>query len=765
MLIYDLRKLFPNISRESLQKYKNYMDVLYNPLRMMQNDEESYIRYYNNRYYSPMKYIKKANEYVSESNASDILHKYLGDFVRGHECYQIRFSPSKEINELLSSLVMDTDDLNNDFWTRESIKIAAKYLATEPILLPCFIIENSLNIMSQLMGYKNKSCFNCREEIVGNKDTNMYLTQQFMKSVGLRHLSVFLTLIEELISQGVNLAAFPINGSYYVMNYDTLLCSEPKYENHFNVWKSIVEPKNRAEFAYLKQYDFNIESFFQFRDLPTFLERVLFLIENRPSYSFEFDWSMPNPATIDFKHKNYITPPIHAFYNYLYKRIDKHLKYFECDNPPITFFEPYKNEREKSVVGDTIPLPAYLKKMIRTLKAKEQETRVQLSIVDKAYSYVQYGKGKEEFDLEKMNFQKSGLTSELISMFPAIEKMIEGDYQFKEEELEYINRLKENMEEYVREKEEEDIFSNVNYIKDKIEQYQNEIRNLQEQLSIQKEQSNSLQEQLDTYLQNGGPLSVEVLTNLDKQMMKKLLSQKTGKKSAAYYRRVALISVISSIGLSSLFASNHIFKNFISPNVSNEKQDTSEQGKIDAVHGFGVNNHFLDEKEQSPIDSNPETEDSISKFKPLVLPEKGFIDSRFSVENEEIMIPTLGILENEQGAEIPYYSSALQDKPEGYTNQKGIIIGYFAICNVEGRLECKSFRTQQELDTFLETHSVSDYQWKAAFCTYKNHEELLQMLQNNESISYEYTTFFIDVSLPKQTVKQKVNLKINPVKK
>lgn len=104
----------------------------------------------------------------------------------------------------------------------------------------------------------------------------------------------------------------------------------------------------------------------------------------------------------------------------------------------------------------------------------------------------------------------------------------------------------------------------------------------------------------------------------------------------------------------------------------------------------------------------------------------------------------LGILERYE--KYPYYEDIYQKVPLGITDQMGIITGYYVLD--ENNQIVATLKTQEEIDKFLETHhdKLNNYIWKASYYNGTNIKDVLEAIDNNEPISYTYTTRFIDYS-------------------
>jgi len=112
-------------------------------------------------------------------------------------------------------------------------------------------------------------------------------------------------------------------------------------------------------------------------------------------------------------------------------------------------------------------------------------------------------------------------------------------------------------------------------------------------------------------------------------------------------------------------------------------------------------------------------------------------------QDQEIL--SLGYYENHDL--LPYYNSADQEVPSGFTNDSGVIIKYFAFDRMGKPVA--SFSTQAEIEEFRNKNidNLDEYTWKAALYIGSNVDQILDEIMNNQIVSSEYTTYFIDYEI------------------
>lgn len=98
---------------------------------------------------------------------------------------------------------------------------------------------------------------------------------------------------------------------------------------------------------------------------------------------------------------------------------------------------------------------------------------------------------------------------------------------------------------------------------------------------------------------------------------------------------------------------------------------------------------------------------------------------------------------------VSYYLNSVTHESMGVTDKEGYVVGYFAtLPNEPVNTLIGSFRSQAEIDEFLQGN-VDEIIWKCAICT-TNNEIIEQMIGENVSIPYTYTTCFADAPIKKR---------------
>lgn len=101
----------------------------------------------------------------------------------------------------------------------------------------------------------------------------------------------------------------------------------------------------------------------------------------------------------------------------------------------------------------------------------------------------------------------------------------------------------------------------------------------------------------------------------------------------------------------------------------------------------------------------------------------------------------LGIYEDSEKIS-PCFTNIYEDTPFKYDGKMGIIIRYYAFDKDGNYL--KSLYTQEQIDEFIKEHkdNINEYSWKVAYYTGSNIDELLTLIDNNELVPSENTTYF-----------------------
>jgi hypothetical protein len=708
---WHLSQIFPNIAIDDLEKYRR-------------NSEGFKI-------YEPKIEEGTHGKYKANSIPWDIMSTYLMR-CSYHRSYKVDFSSSADINTQLSSFYMDTDEFNHSAWTRENITKMAHYMSKEPLLLPSFIIENSLNILSQLMGYES---FRRTVEIEGRRGKESdFFDRIFIQFLGLRHLSIFCAFLEELIKEGVNVEAIPIRSNYYrCTDFDCLFGSYLDDE-WYDEWHHSKKQNHseRNEYHKEKQYDFDMKSFFEFRSVTEFLSRVRYCIENNFSsvstIGHFHNWEMPDPTTIDFSNKNYVEFFEKNFYEKVKNSISTiaYQNYFSGEKPNCTYFLPYERENENKEKGEKVKVIPYLKQLNALLTEKDKNTKMEIAILKKVYQYLAN---------KKIEHQKQfGVLEEIISLLPIIEKMEStGDY-FTEEEINYIELRKEDFP-YQKEESEKELRLSL-AIKEQMEKYQQEIGQLKQELEYQKYQNSKLEEKIQEYLKNGGSIPLDSLSSKeDVEYAKQVLAKIACTNFLEKARRVAFSMLLYGVSATALLTFTNKKLKEINPNVSFKVSKESAFSHANIPEGKHPLTDWLEKENlfpsQEPILEEPKIE------------EMPFLFGDYEVS-----------------ATIPYYETIYDSNPVGYTQASGLIISYYALEQTETQLtKVATFKTQEELNAFLMINKDRNLIWKAGYYIGNEVDELKAMINSGFEIPHTYISFFIEYNVQKELEGEKVIIK------
>ncbi len=118
----------------------------------------------------------------------------------------------------------------------------------------------------------------------------------------------------------------------------------------------------------------------------------------------------------------------------------------------------------------------------------------------------------------------------------------------------------------------------------------------------------------------------------------------------------------------------------------------------------------------------------------------------YNEANEELDLEAnnyrLGL--TEINGSYPIYSNIYQDAPVGEENKMGIITRYY-VFNKDGE-RIATLKTQEQVDEFININVkfLDEYTWKASFYNGYNIDRILDAIENNQPISNETTTYFVD---------------------
>lgn len=110
----------------------------------------------------------------------------------------------------------------------------------------------------------------------------------------------------------------------------------------------------------------------------------------------------------------------------------------------------------------------------------------------------------------------------------------------------------------------------------------------------------------------------------------------------------------------------------------------------------------------------------------------------------------LGLMEITES--YPIYSNIYQDTPIGEANKMGIITRYY-VFDKEGK-RIATLKTQKQVDEFMMANEekLNEFTWKASFYNGNSIDNILDAIENNQPVSYESTTYFIDYKPVKKTL-------------
>lgn len=703
--LWNLVQIFPNLSIADLEKYRKSTESfsIYRP-KIEETTREKYG--------------------INWQLASNYLECcYL------HRAYEVNFSSHADVNEKLSSFYMDTDEFNHPAWTSENSKKIAHYMSKEPLVLPSFIIENAMNILAQLMGYES---FRRVIEIEGNYGRKSeFHDQVFIQCLGLRHLSVFCAFLEDLVKEGVNVEALPIRSNYSLYaSYEGLFRTDLE-----EGWYDSKNGRSRKQNEYheKKQYDFDMKAFFSFHSITEFLNRVCYCIENNfsvvSSIGYFHNWEMPNPSTIDFANKNYIETFEKNFYERAKGKFSTiaYEEYFSGEQPNCTYFIPYEREKKNKEKGERIKAIPYLKHMLALLKEKDKNTKMEISILKKVYSYL----ARKNREHQK----QFSVLEEMISLLPIIEEMKLTTNYFTEEELNYIKLRQEDF--LCQEEKPEEECSLSFEIKKQMGEYQQEIERLTEELDYQKSQNSKLEEKIQEYLKNGGPIPLKSLSSKEDVEYAKIVLEKNKCYSFLEKARKAAFSIIlyGISGTALLNFANKKWKEFY-PEVSFQIEEESP---------FSFENIL---NEDDSFTDLLKAKDLFSSQKPILKEPKKEANEPFLFGNYAT------------STTIPYYTTIYDSAPVGYTEVSGLIISYYALEQTETQLvKIATFKTQEELNAFLMINKDRNLIWKAGYYIGDEVDMLKEMMHSGKEIPHTYISFFIDYNVQKELEEEKIIIK------
>lgn len=112
----------------------------------------------------------------------------------------------------------------------------------------------------------------------------------------------------------------------------------------------------------------------------------------------------------------------------------------------------------------------------------------------------------------------------------------------------------------------------------------------------------------------------------------------------------------------------------------------------------------------------------------------------------------LGLLEVDNS--YPIYSNIYAEEALREEDKMGIITRYYVFNKWGERIA--TLKTQEEVDEFIISHEdeLDSYSFKASFYNGTNVDRILDAIANNQPISYETTTYFIDYNPVKKLAKK-----------
>lgn len=709
------------------------------------------------------------------------------DWLKDYEKLSLLSSEKKSLQSILIENVeffYHPKDYNKD-WIKENIEKGSCVLANHPEFLPVYIARTARVIMNELLGVGY-----C-DDLCSFDNSESY----YMK--GKMHLSIFLSVIEQLEKIGVNLAELPVNYSKFVYIYEHM-----RYENLSDDYDTDRAINRYSSHNFCENLRPLMDRYCHYKNLYDFLNNIKEIV----SYTEE-NSLMPDPETLNFCKNKYFVGEVYDIYLENY------------DDSLVTGGDEYNQiyEIQQLPEGAMTPVTAYIDKVIEELKlgARMAEKRVAMNYIKAILDKLKTCQSEEKDDLVKR-------LKEILDSIPLNEQTKEQWYStLGKEELEdilhYVNTLLENnekenlqkeinnlkneiiekllkeMEKSSREKknnnaiiqiknimhetelteenknmlkrvlgesfDEELEFMNDSSINKKTrEELEKEIVELKKSLEEKNKELEELRKIIFDYLDNGGKKPNSLSNHISNEEIRKMLKEYHGKNSSSIMRKWLLIAALS---LSVITNAVMLMKNHSQQDseIVTKSEDSSKL--IDNPDGItqpdfnddirlGNLNDMLLKPVQPFLKPDREKEDN-STFSQ---PEVGELPDIEQVKSEICLGRSLEL-------EKAYkYDSIYNQEPIGIASEKGLITAYFPYLHTKnGNVFFPSLRSQEDVIHFIEQHigHIEEISWKAAFTREIYRKEIESILESGQAIDYRYSTYFIDYVPTFE--KEKINIK------
>lgn len=709
------------------------------------------------------------------------------DWLKDYEKLSLLSSEKKSLQSILIENVeffYHPKDYNKD-WIKENIEKGSCVLANHPEFLPVYIARTARVIMNELLGVGY-----C-DDLCSFDNSESY----YMK--GKMHLSIFLSVIEQLEKIGVNLAELPVNYSKFVYIYEHM-----RYENLSDDYDTDRAINRYSSHNFCENLRPLMDRYCHYKNLYDFLNNIKEIV----SYTEE-NSLMPDPETLNFCKNKYFVGEVYDIYLENY------------DDSLVTGGDEYNQiyEIQQLPEGAMTPVTAYIDKVIEELKlgARMAEKRVAMNYIKAILDKLKTCQSEEKDDLVKR-------LKEILDSIPLNEQTKEQWYStLGKEELEdilhYVNTLLENnekenlqkeinnlkneiiekllkeMEKSSREKknnnaiiqiknimhetelteenknmlkrvlgesfDEELEFMNDSSINKKTrEELEKEIVELKKSLEEKNKELEELRKIIFDYLDNGGKKPNSLSNHISNEEIRKMLKEYHGKNSSSIMRKWLLIAALS---LSVITNAVMLMKNHSQQDseIVTKSEDSSKL--IDNSDGItqpdfnddirlGNLNDMLLKPVQPFLKPDREKEDN-STFSQ---PEVGELPDIEQVKSEICLGRSLEL-------EKAYkYDSIYNQEPIGIASEKGLITAYFPYLHTKnGNVFFPSLRSQEDVIHFIEQHigHIEEISWKAAFTREIYRKEIESILESGQAIDYRYSTYFIDYVPTFE--KEKINIK------
>lgn len=630
-------------------------------------------------------------------------------------------------------------------WEKNRIEKGSKIVANLPACLPEYIARTARIIMNEFLGVNS---FSYHADIANER--GYYL-------IAKQHLAVFLSVIENLLKNGINLMELPVNYSqFYFMEsahrYHGLIDTEYVHQAIRDTVNSSDCMNRMNKISLLKQYG-------QYTDLVEWLESIKQIMERVEEKAL-----IPDPSTLDFSKNSY-------FMEEISKQRNEVIKFNgTVDEKTLTEAHPYidkviKNLKQTAKETETKLAIQYIKEILEKLaknKDQKQETDLVKELREILESIQLTSDNKEvetvlnKEDLEKMleeikNYfekeEKEDLQKEIENLKnEIIEKLLQEIMKSprKKEDKEKIKQLKKVIKGLKLSEENKKLMKRIfnQELGEELEKALNDttIEDLQKEVAELKEENRQLKEELEEktkeienlkteiydYLENGGKKPEIKTYQLTKDEINEILNAYEARKTSSKIRKLLFTGVLATSLLTNIVLLRESFVK--------KGQEISISTEMD-----NDNQKEITEEQKEFTSATPNKKNEKEENKSI---------------NKEIYLGKKVSLQN-----TDYYRSTRDLESAGTITEKveGQIVGYFPYHYVDGKIEwLASLRSKEELQNFLEQNqdNLGEIYWKAAFAK-GNEEEINELIDADSDISYLYTSFFIDFEPDTTKVKRK----------